>query len=120
MTWPSPTTHPPSPQGALIKRSKAYLGIGSWERALDDANQVRIVVSPSGSILFTHCRQAIALDSSSPWGYETKHAALHKAGDYENAIKAFEMMLSKLSDREVCGEDFDIILNLVLILPHSA
>ena len=30
-----------SPSGVLIKRSKAYLGIGSWERALDDANQVR-------------------------------------------------------------------------------
>ena len=31
----------PSPQGVLIKRSKAYLGIGSWKWALDDANQVR-------------------------------------------------------------------------------
>ena len=82
--------------------------------------QTKYVVSPSGSILFTHCGQAIALDSSSPWGYETKHAALHKAGDYENAIKAFETMLSKLSDREVYGEGFDIILNLLLILPLSA
>ena len=32
---------PPSPQGILIKRSKAYLEIGSWERVVDDANQVR-------------------------------------------------------------------------------
>ena len=33
--------YPLSPQGVLIKRSQAYLEIGSWERALDDANQVR-------------------------------------------------------------------------------
>ena len=77
--------------------------------------QTRYVASLSSYILFTHRRQVIALDPSSPWGYETKHAALHKAGDYEKAIKAFETMLSKLSDREICGEGFDIILNLLLI-----
>ncbi|KAF8546186.1 WD40 repeat-like protein, partial [Imleria badia] len=48
----------PSPQGILIKRSKAFLATGSWRLALDDANQV------------------ITLDPSSPWGYEMKHAAL--------------------------------------------
>ena len=32
---------PPSPQGVLIKRGKAFLEVESWERALDDANQVR-------------------------------------------------------------------------------
>ena len=82
--------------------------------------QTKYVVFQSSSILFIHCRQAIALDSSSPWGYETKHAALHKAGDYKNAIKAFETMLSKLSDREICGDGLYIIVNLVLILPLSA
>ena len=81
--------------------------------------QTRYVVSLSSFIPFTHCRQAIALDSSSPWGYETKHAALHEAGDYENAIKAFETMLSKLSDRGVYGEGFNVILNPLLILPFS-
>ena len=30
----------PSPQGVLIKRSKAYLATGSWKKALDDSNQV--------------------------------------------------------------------------------
>ena len=82
--------------------------------------QTKYVVSLSSSILFTHCRQAISLDSSSPWGYETKHAALHRAGDYKNAIEAFETMLSKLSDREICGEGCDIIVNFMLILPLSA
>ena len=81
--------------------------------------QTKYAVSLSSSLLFTHCRQVIALDSSSPWGYETKHAALHKAGDYENAIKAFETMLLKLSNQKIC-ESFDIILPLVLILPLSA
>jgi hypothetical protein len=47
-------------------------------------------------ILFTHPHQAITLDPSSPWGYEVKHAASHKAGEYENAIDAFDVMLSKI------------------------
>ncbi|KAF8431304.1 hypothetical protein L210DRAFT_3764262 [Boletus edulis BED1] len=63
----------------LIKRSKVYVADGLWELALNDANKV------------------IELDPSSPWGYERKHAALHKAGDYENAASAFETMLSKMS-----------------------
>ncbi|KAF8546581.1 hypothetical protein OG21DRAFT_1102783 [Imleria badia] len=70
--------NPPSPQGMLVKRSKAFLATGSWRQALDDANQV------------------ITLDPSSPWGYEMKHAALHKAGDYDNAVGVLEVMLSKL------------------------
>ncbi|KAF8431326.1 hypothetical protein L210DRAFT_3487764 [Boletus edulis BED1] len=63
----------------LIKRSKVYLADGLWELALNDANKV------------------IELNPSSPWGYERKHAALHKAGDYDNAVNAFETMLSKMS-----------------------
>jgi hypothetical protein len=47
-------------------------------------------------VLFTHHHQAITLDPSSPCGYEVKHAALHKAGDYDNAVDAFEVMLSKI------------------------
>ncbi|KAF8417750.1 hypothetical protein L210DRAFT_3580341, partial [Boletus edulis BED1] len=69
-----------SPQAILIKRSKAWLATGSWKQALDDANEV------------------IALDPSSPWGYEIKHAALHKGGDYDNATVAFETMLTKLAE----------------------
>lgn len=36
------------------------------------------------------------LDSSSPWGYESRHAALHGAGSYDEAIEALNEMLLKL------------------------
>jgi tetratricopeptide (TPR) repeat protein len=54
----------------------------------------------------------IALDPSSPWGYERKHAALHRAGRYDDAIATFEKMLLKISqspDSEIRGECIDII-----------
>ncbi|KAF8129297.1 hypothetical protein EV363DRAFT_1400038 [Boletus edulis] len=70
---------PAAPPSLFVKRSKAYVAGGLGELALNDANKV------------------IELDPSSPWGYERKHAALHKAGDYANAINAFETMLSKIS-----------------------
>ena len=38
----------------------------------------------------------VTLDPLSPWGYEMKHAALHKAGDFDNAVDALETMLSKI------------------------
>ena len=44
----------------------------------------------------THHRQVITLDPLSPWGYEVKHAALHKARDFDNAVDALETMLSKI------------------------
>ncbi|KAF8436001.1 hypothetical protein L210DRAFT_3505979 [Boletus edulis BED1] len=69
-----------SPQAIFIKRSKARLASGSWKEALDDANEV------------------IGLDPSSPWGYEIKRAALHKGGDYDDAIDALEMMLTKMAE----------------------
>ena len=57
--------------------------------------------------------QVIKLDPSSPWGYERKHAALHKAGQYDDAIGAFEMMLSKMEhspDPEIRSKPIDIVL----------
>ena len=51
--------------------------------------------------------QVIELDPLSPWGYERKHAALHKAGDYQNAFEAFKVMCSRIlksSDPEIRGE----------------
>ena len=39
--------------------------------------------------------QVVELDPLSPWGYERRHAALHKAGEYQNAVNAFEEMLSR-------------------------
>jgi hypothetical protein len=58
----------------------------------------------------------IELDPLSPWGYERKHAALHKGEDYENAINAFETMLLKMSqssDLEIRGESVHIILKFI-------
>ncbi|KAN0078203.1 hypothetical protein V8E55_010260 [Tylopilus felleus] len=77
---------PATLQNLLIKRSQAYMAKGLWVEALNDANKV------------------IELDPLSPWGYERRHAALHKAGVYENAVGAFEAMLSRLlesSDPEI-------------------
>ncbi|KAH7904981.1 heterokaryon incompatibility protein-domain-containing protein [Hygrophoropsis aurantiaca] len=51
-----------------------------WRGALEDAEH------------------AIQLDHTSPWGYERKHAALHGAQDYGNAIEAFSTMLLKLEN----------------------
>ena len=42
--------------------------------------------------------QAIAVDPSSPWGYQTKRTALHGAGHYDDAIEAFETMLVKMDE----------------------
>ena len=36
---------PRSPQGILMKRNEMYMTVGSWERALDDANQVHHFVT---------------------------------------------------------------------------
>ncbi|KAG0693950.1 hypothetical protein DFH29DRAFT_367861 [Suillus ampliporus] len=58
--------------------SKARSGKLLWEEALLDAEKV------------------IELDPSSYIGYELKHVALHGAQRYDEAIEAFEMMLSKL------------------------
>jgi hypothetical protein len=40
----------------------------------------------------------IELNGSSYSGYELKHAALHGGGHYDDAIDAFEIMLSKLDE----------------------
>ncbi|KAF8555025.1 TPR-like protein [Imleria badia] len=70
---------PPSPQDILTKRIKACVATGSWKEAADNANQL------------------ITLDPFSPWGYEMKHAASLKTGDYGTAVDALEEMLSKLA-----------------------
>ena len=102
---------PRFPQDILVKRSKMYLTVGSWEQARDDANQVHHFVS-GRSIPLTHHHQVIELDPSSPWGYKRKHAALHKAGDYDSAISAFQEMLSKMEQ----SPDPDIRRQFVLVV----
>jgi hypothetical protein len=55
----------------------------------------------------------ITRDPSSPWGYERKHAALHGAGRFDDAIGTFETMLSKIlqsPDPEIRGEGINVIL----------
>lgn len=52
----------------------------------------------------------IKLDPSSLWAYETKHTALHKAGDYENAITAFGVMLLKMEQSPDPGIRREFIL----------
>ena len=104
--------NPPSPQGILSKRSKARVATGSWNQALDDANQVHRSYLMEGLVLLTHHRQVITLDPLSPWGYERKHAALHRAGRYDDAIATFETMLLKIPqspDPQIRGEYIDII-----------
>ena len=62
--------------------------------------------------MLTHHHQVITLDPLSPWGYERKHAALHRAGRYDDAIAVFQMMLLKISqspDSDIRGECIDII-----------
>jgi tetratricopeptide (TPR) repeat protein len=86
----------PSPQGILIKRSKARMATGSWKQAVDDANQVHRF-TPRRPVLFTRRHQVITLDPLSPWGYEIKYAALHEAGDFDNAIDVLETMLSMIA-----------------------
>ncbi|KAH7903553.1 hypothetical protein BJ138DRAFT_1131315 [Hygrophoropsis aurantiaca] len=70
----------PSEADIFIKRSEARAAMAKWKDALEDAEH------------------AIGLDPSSPWGYERKHAALHGAQEYGNAIEAFSTMLLKLED----------------------
>ncbi|KAN0087925.1 hypothetical protein V8E55_006546 [Tylopilus felleus] len=86
MFYYPPVLKPTTLRNLLRKRSQAYTAKGLWVEALNDANK------------------AIELDPLSPWGYERKHAALHGAGDYQNAIDAFEAMRSRMfesSDPEI-------------------
>ncbi|KAG2747698.1 TPR-like protein, partial [Suillus brevipes Sb2] len=64
----------------FANRCKAKLGKMLWMEALFDS------------------REVIELDSLSYLGYNLKHAALHGAQRYDEAIQAFRTMLSKLDD----------------------
>ncbi|KAJ8586318.1 hypothetical protein M405DRAFT_361538, partial [Rhizopogon salebrosus TDB-379] len=69
-----------SANGSIFaQRCRAKLRKKLWEDALLDAQKV------------------IGLDPSSYHGYELKHEALHGAQQYDEAIAAFEIMLSRLN-----------------------
>ncbi|KAG9317999.1 hypothetical protein JVU11DRAFT_59 [Chiua virens] len=69
----------PQLEGLLIKRIKAFMARNLWDDALNDASEL------------------IKLDPSSPLGYEMKYTSLRRAVLYEEAIDAFETMLSVMS-----------------------
>ncbi|KAH0825784.1 hypothetical protein J3R83DRAFT_7718 [Lanmaoa asiatica] len=101
------TLHPSAPQGLFIKRSKVSITGGSWREALEDVNK----------------HQVIELNPLSPRDYKKEHAALHKAGNYDDAIHAYEMMLSKMSqspDLDICGECQSHAESHLFILPSRA
>ena len=57
--------------------------------------------------MLKHDHQVITLDPLSPQGYEMKHEAFHKAGDFRSAIDALETMLSKIvesPDPDILGK----------------
>ena len=88
----------PSPATCLLCLStplhKGFLEAGSWQHT--QTTQTRhVIFVPCSSSLLTH-HQVITLDLSSPWGHQLKHVALHNAVHYENAIHAFEVVLSKI------------------------
>ncbi|KAG1734460.1 uncharacterized protein EDB91DRAFT_589691 [Suillus paluster] len=70
----------PTSDALFSNRSKAKLGKMLWKEALLDAQKV------------------IELNPSSYLGYDLKHAALHGAKRYDEAIQAFQTMLSKLGN----------------------
>jgi tetratricopeptide (TPR) repeat protein len=70
----------PASDAVFANRSKATLGKMLWMEALLDAQKV------------------IELDSLSYLGYNLKHAALHGARRYDEAIQTFETMFSELDD----------------------
>ena len=78
--------------------------------------QMRCVpFSYSGLISSMQDYQVIALSPWSPWGYERKHAALHGAGRYDDAINTFEVMLLRISQSpnpDIRGGYIDIMLSL--------
>ncbi|KAG2346823.1 WD40 repeat-like protein [Suillus weaverae] len=86
----------------FANRSKAKLGEMLWEDALLDAQKVRWHLRFRSLFDFGDA-QVIQLNPSFHVGYKLKHAALHGARHYDEAIKAFQTMLSKLDnapDRE--------------------
>ena len=69
--------------------------VGSWQQTLDDANQVFHSRLSAANLVDAYL-QLINLDPSSPCGYEMKYTALHETGDYDNAIRTFQDMLSRI------------------------
>jgi hypothetical protein len=112
MTGPSPTIRPHCP--SIPPLHKAFSSSGArhmWQPGhgsrLPTMQTKYITFTSWRSILLTHPHQVITLDPLSPWGYEIKHGASHRAGDFDNAVDAVETMLSmvvQLPDPDVRRE----------------
>ena len=73
-----------------------------------------------GLILLTHYHQVIERDPSSPRGYEMRHEALHAAGDFDNALRALDTMLSKITElRDTHREWLPTIQMIVQIIRQN-
>ena len=108
----------------FVKRSEARTVSCLLDDALKDADEVRAL--PAVVVLLSNLticvKQAIRLDPSSPWGYERKHAALHKLKRYGDAIDALTTMISTLEnsvDPEIRREFILIVDNCPLILVRA-
>ena len=87
------------PARRVFSSGEAKLGLRLGHGKRLATMQTRYIISTfHKSFLLTYHHQLIVLDPLSPWGYEMKHAALHKGRDYENAVIAFEMMLSMMTE----------------------
>ena len=125
MTKPSPSIRPPCPTILPLHKTFSsseakctwHLGRGNKLRMMQTKY---VIIVACRSILLTR-HQVIGLDPSSLWGYEMKHAALHKAGDYDSATSAFEEMLSKMeqsTDPDIHRESVLVITVKTMICLH--
>ncbi|KAI9461109.1 hypothetical protein HD554DRAFT_1529887 [Boletus coccyginus] len=84
--------NPTNSVNLLVERSRARAAMRLWGDALEDANEV------------------IRMDPSCHYAYACKHAALHGTGRYDEAIEAFDNMLSLIEHsgdpeiRQLCSK----------------
>ena len=100
MTRPSPTIrlHCPSvlpPHKAFSPSKARHVWQPGFASRLSTKQTRYIIFTWWRSILLTHHHQAIALDPSSPRGYNMMYEALHKAGDFDNAVDALETKIGR-------------------------
>jgi tetratricopeptide (TPR) repeat protein len=90
--------NPTTAHGLYLKRSKARAIKGFWEDAISDANEVWLFFHLETIYCWCRARKAIILDPACPWGYERKHAALHGAQRFDEAVDVFVSMLSAIEN----------------------
>jgi len=126
MTRPSPTIRPfccsiTPPHKRFSSSEARHLWHVDRGNRLWTMQTKYIIFLPRRSILLIHHHQVIALDPTSPRGYEIKRTILQNAGEYDSAVDALEEMLSKIvqsPDPDVQGELYphchDKVVNITL------